>query len=165
MTEQTRLEESLAPVRHAVLVPAEPDQAFEVFTAGFGDWWPKTNTIAQAPVERAIIEPHVGGRCYDRCVDGSECDWGRVTEWDPPRRLTLAWQVDGSWHFEADPAHASRVTLAFVPQAGGTSVTLVHDRFERHTDGGAALADAVREGWGPALDSFAAAAAPGESDR
>ena len=31
---------SIAAVRKSVTVPATPDRAFALFTAGFGDWWP-----------------------------------------------------------------------------------------------------------------------------
>ena len=69
-------------VRHEVVVSAPIERAFRVFTDGFGLWWPRNHTIASFPVERAIIEPWAGGRCYDRGADGSECDWGQVLVWD-----------------------------------------------------------------------------------
>lgn len=148
----------IAPVRHQVVVNAPADRAFAVFTDGFGTWWPKTHTISKVPVERAIIEPRAGGRCYDLGTDGSECDWGHVLAWEPPARLVLAWQVDGSWSYEPRLDNASRVTVTFTALGDKTQVTLVHDEFERHLHGGSALAEGVRDGWGSALRAFATAA-------
>ena len=74
----------IASVRHEVIVNAPIERAFRVFTDGFGRWWPKNHTIASFPVDRSIIEPWVGGRCFDRGADGSECDWGQVLAWEPP---------------------------------------------------------------------------------
>jgi hypothetical protein len=54
----------------------------------------------------AIVEPHAGGRWYERGTDGSECDWGRVLARDPLRRLAVTWQVNGQWQYDPDPAHA-----------------------------------------------------------
>jgi uncharacterized protein YndB with AHSA1/START domain len=146
----------IAPVRHRVVVNAPVERAFRVFTDGFGTWWPKSHTISEAPVERAIIEPRAGGRCYDRGTDGSECDWGQVLVWEPPSKLVLAWQVDGAWSYEPEVEHASRVTVSFAPDGERTEVTLVHDEFERHGSTGADLAAGVRDGWGAPLQTFAA---------
>jgi uncharacterized protein YndB with AHSA1/START domain/quinol monooxygenase YgiN len=147
----------VAPVRHQVVVNAPVERAFSVFTEGFGTWWPKAHTISPVPVERAIMEPRAGGRCYDRATDGSECDWGQVLVWEPPARLVLAWQVDGTWSYEPDVEHASRVTVTFTPVGDRTEVTLVHDEFERHRNAGPELAAGVRDGWGGALQAYAAA--------
>src|SRR5215469_4219667 len=66
-------------------VPVE--RAFSVFTDSIGTWWPRDYHIGQADMADAIMEPHEGGRWYERGVDGSECDWGRVLAWEPPHRL------------------------------------------------------------------------------
>lgn len=145
----------IAAVRHEVVVSASIERAFRVFTDGFGQWWPRNHTIASFPVERAIIEPWVGGRCYDRGAEGSECDWGQVLVWEPPAKLVLAWQVDGTWSYEAEVENASRVTVSFTALGGQTRVTVVHDEFERHLNAGPDLADGVRDGWGTALRQFA----------
>lgn len=148
----------IASVRHEVIVNAPIERAFRVFTDGFGRWWPKNHTIASFPVDRSIIEPWVGGRCFDRGADGSECDWGQVLAWEPPARLVLAWQVDGTWSYEPEVDNASRVTVSFAALGGQTRITLVHDEFERHLKAGPDLADGVRDGWGTALHLFADAA-------
>jgi uncharacterized protein YndB with AHSA1/START domain len=146
----------IAPVRHSVVVNAPVERAFTVFTDGFGTWWPKSHTISAAPVEQAIIEPRAGGRCYDRGTDGSECDWGQVLVWEPPSKLVLAWQIDGTWSYEPEVERSSRVTITFARDGERTEVTLVHDEFDRHGSTGADVADGVRDGWAMPLEALAA---------
>jgi hypothetical protein len=67
------------PVRKTISVNASAARAFAVFTEGFDAWWPRTHHIGTSPMEKAIIETHVGGRCYTRQVDGTECDWGQIS--------------------------------------------------------------------------------------
>lgn len=38
-----------------------------------------------------MIEGRAGGRSFERGVDGSECDWGRVLDWESLSRIRLAW--------------------------------------------------------------------------
>src|SRR5262249_35423613 len=79
-----------APVRRSIEVKAPQLKAFEVFTRKTSVWWPKKHHIGKAELAEAIIEPKVNGRWYERGVDGSECEWGRVLAWNPPNGITLA---------------------------------------------------------------------------
>ena len=63
--------------------------------------------------------PKSGGRCFEKGVDGSECDWGRVLVYQPPSRVVLSWHLNGRWEYEADRLHASEVDVRFTP--GGPS--------------------------------------------
>jgi uncharacterized protein YndB with AHSA1/START domain len=121
-------------------------------------------TLSEADLADAIIEGKIGGRCYQRAVDGSECDWGRVTVWEPPRRLVVAWQLDGQWQYDPDLAHASEVEITFTPEAGGTTrVDLEHRLFERHGSSASQVQNGVDSpmGWGNLLEAFAAVADAG----
>jgi uncharacterized protein YndB with AHSA1/START domain len=60
----------------------------------------------------ALLEPRVGGRWYEKCADGSECDWGHVLVWEPPHRLVVTWQVNGRWQYDADPATQPKLRFA-----------------------------------------------------
>jgi uncharacterized protein YndB with AHSA1/START domain len=150
----------LPAVRHDVVVRTSPERAFEIFTADIGTWWPKTHTILSAPVAEVVFEPRVGGRVYDRGVDGTIGEWSRVLEFTPPRRIVLAWLLDGEWRYDPDLDHASRVTVGFAPDGEGTRVSLVHEEFERHGAGAASVAGGVDgpNGWPGLLPLFAAAA-------
>src|SRR4030081_2912770 len=55
-------------------VPIE--KAFRVFTGSFNTWWPREFHIGRGEMAEAILEPHEGGRGYERGGDGSEGDGG-----------------------------------------------------------------------------------------
>ena len=80
-------------VRRSVTVKTNVEHAFRVFTEGFDSWWPRTHHIGKSPMKKAIIEGRVGGRCYTEQADGTDCPWGQVTTWDPPRRFIFAWMI------------------------------------------------------------------------
>jgi uncharacterized protein YndB with AHSA1/START domain len=77
-------------VRKSVVVNAPIERAFDVFTAKFDTWWPRTHHIGEVEPFEAILEPRAGGRYYERGADGSECEWGEVLEFDPPTHLALS---------------------------------------------------------------------------
>ena len=123
-------------VQKSVTVKAGVEHAFSVFAQGFDTWWPRSHHIGKKPLQKAVIEPRPGGRCYGREADGTECQWGTVTTWDPPSRLVIAWQIDPSWQFEPDLSRASEVEVRFTAEAGGsTRVDLEHRHLERHGKG------------------------------
>ena len=86
---------TIAPVRKALSVNCSPERAFEVFTAEVATWWPmKTHSIHHEEVTDVILEPREGGEMYELAEGGKREHWGRVTAWEPPRRLVLAWHVN-----------------------------------------------------------------------
>jgi Activator of Hsp90 ATPase homolog 1-like protein len=95
-------------VRKSITVKAPAEHAFRVFTEGIDTWWPRTHHIGKVPMEKTIIEGHAGGRCYSEQTDGSECDWGSVLVWDPPRRFVMAWQINANWQYEPEIAKSRR---------------------------------------------------------
>ena len=148
-----------APVRKTITVRVSPQRAFEVFFAEFDTWWPRTHHIGSSPMKKAIIEGRAGGRCYTEQVDGTECDWGTVLVWDPPRRAAWAWQIDGKWKYQPDLAKSSEVEVRFTALAdGSTRVDLEHRHLARHGDDANAIRTAIDSpsGWGGLLDLFAA---------
>ena len=154
----TTATDAVAPVRKTIDVNAGLERAFSVFTAGFDSWWPRSHRIGKEPMERAIIETRSGGRLYSRQIDGSECDWGRVLVWEPPRRLVMAWQITHEWGYEPDLAKASEVEIVFTPLGpNAIRVDLEHRHFERHGAGAMSMRAAVdaTNGWGGLLQLFA----------
>lgn len=156
------VDQTTAPVRKRVTVKASVDQAFRVFTEGFDSWWPRSHHIGKSPMKKAIIEPFAGGRCYTQQADGTDCPWGSVIAWEPPRRVLLAWQITHEWGFEPDLTKASEVEVLFTPEGPGlTRVDLEHRYFERMGPGGAKMRTSVdgAMGWGDLLRLFAEQAA------
>jgi len=149
------------PVRKTITVRAQPERAFEIFTREIDTWWPRTHHIGKSPMRSIKLEERAGGRCYTEQEDGTECDWGQVLVWDPPRRLIFAWQITHEWGYEPSLERSSEVEITFVPAAsGGTQVDLVHRFFDRHGAGAAPMRTAVDEpnGWTGLLTLFAARA-------
>jgi uncharacterized protein YndB with AHSA1/START domain len=147
------------PVCKSINVKASVERAFRVFTEGIDTWWPRTHHIGASPMKRTIVQGRVGGRCYSEQVDGTECDWGSVLAWDPPKRFVMAWQITADWKFQPDLAKSSEVEVKFTPQADGTTrVDLEHRHFERLGPSGAAMRAGVDtpQGWVGILELFRA---------
>ncbi|MGV9330740.1 SRPBCC family protein [Nocardia sp. NPDC003726] len=140
----------------SVAMPIE--KAFAFFTQSFGSWWPAAYHIGQTEMADAILEPGVGGRWYERGVDGTECDWGRVLTWEPPQRLVVTWQINGHWQYDPDPDHASEIEIRFTAEGPDhTNVELEHRHLDRLVEG-KAIRDTIAEqggGWGTLLELFA----------
>jgi hypothetical protein len=150
-----------APVKKSITVKASAKHAFEVFTAGFDTWWPRSHHIGKAPLKKAIMEGHIGGRCYSEQTDGTECDWGRITTWEPPERFVMAWMITAQWEYQPDVAKSSEVEVRFTPESDGTTrVDLEHRHFERMGAGWESMREMVdsQGGWGGTLQLFAAQA-------
>lgn len=153
-------EATIAAVKRGVTVDATPERAFELFTAGFSSWWPlESHHIGDQPAVEVVIEPHTGGRWFERDAEGAECVWGFVTLWEPPDRVVLAWHLTHEYVFDPDPTKASEVEVRFTPQGAVTLVELEHRGFERRADGGAITRDKVSAegGWRDLLDTYAKA--------
>lgn len=155
-------------VRKSVIVAAPLAVAFEVFTSQIGSWWPMaTHHIGEADCAAVVIEPLVGGRWYERGIDGVECVWGRVLVWEAPRRVVLAWQL--SAQFRHEPSLHTEVDVRFIAiDAGTTRVELEHRGLEAYGADAAAMHETFSSpnGWNGMLEHYAQvagriAAAPG----
>ena len=151
--------ETATTVHKRVTVNADLEHAFKVFTDGFDTWWPRGHHIGKKPLQRAVIEPRAGGRCFGREADGVECQWGTVTAWEPPRRLAIAWHIAPNFqNVDLDPSKSSEVEVRFTPEPNGmTRVDLEHRHLERHGSDFEKLRTSVAGpgGWGGLLQMFA----------
>jgi uncharacterized protein YndB with AHSA1/START domain len=148
-------------VRREITVNAGQERAFEVFTAGFDSWWPRSHHIGEAEMATAVIDPEAG-QWYELGTDGSRCEWGAIVAYDPPNRIALEWRIGGAWLVEQDPAAYSEIDVTFTPEGDATRVTLEHRHLDRHT-----AAEALREavggegGWPGLLALYAEALSTG----
>jgi uncharacterized protein YndB with AHSA1/START domain len=146
---------SIAPVLKSVSVKAAPKRAFELFTGEMGRWWPARLQIGKSPFVAIVVEPHVGGRWFERDAGGAECEWGKVLVWEPPTRVLLGWQLNS--RFAYDPEFLTEVEMTFAPAAGGGSiVTVEHRNLERYGDDAEKIAGLLAGGWPTCLSEFAA---------
>ena len=146
-----------APIRKIVHVKADREKAFRVFLGAMGSWCPKGHSLLGSPQKDVVIEPRVGGRWYEVGEDGSEYEWGRVMEWDEPKRAVLAWQLNGEWRY--DPDFETEVEIRFEPDGDGTRVEFEHrglEAFDRTARDGHVLG--MDEGWGAILEGYRHAA-------
>jgi uncharacterized protein YndB with AHSA1/START domain len=155
---------TIPPITGNVTVGVPIEKTFRIFTDSFNSWWPHQYHIGRADMAEVILEPREGGRWYERGVDGSECDWGRVLAWEPPHRLVFTWQINSQWQFDPDPEHASEIEVRFTPDGPGqTTVEVEHRLFDRLV-GGDAIHGTINGGggWTALLDGYAKAVAKEE---
>ena len=154
--------ETLPGVVHEITVPAPVDRAFEAYTREQHAWVAEGHWLGEGRPAAVVFEPRPGGRWFERAADGTESEWGRVLEWDPPGRLVLSWMIgviDDRWGFDPDPDHGSRVELTFTPTDDGrTVVRIEHTGFQAHGGGAQAIHDGVggSDGWPADLAELAA---------
>ena len=137
-------------VRKQIVVDAPIEQAFALFTEGFGAFKPPEHNLLGGEIAETVFEPRVGGHIYDRGVDGSECRWARVLAFDPPDRVLFSWDISPQWQIESDPDHASEVEVRFVSETEErTRLELEHRNIDRHGPGWEALVPGVDgdQGW------------------
>ena len=148
-------------VRFSVIVNVGIERAFEVFTQQMTSWWPPEHHINAAPMAAALLEPRVGGRWYELGTDGSQCEWGTVLAWDPPRHVAVSWHLDGEFHrYEPAMERSSRVDVRFRARDDGTTlVELEHSGLDHHGPSWRRLRDAISSpgGWQETLRRFATA--------
>lgn len=145
-------------VRTEIVVGAPIDRAFRAFTEQFDRIKPREHNMLGADIAESVFEPRPGGRVYDRGVDGSECQWGRVLAYEPPDRLLFSWDIDAQWQIESDLARTSEVEVRFTAEDdGGTRVVLEHRHLDRHGDGWEGMREGVAgdQGWPLYLQRFA----------
>jgi uncharacterized protein YndB with AHSA1/START domain len=106
-------------------VPVAPDEAFRMFTEEIDDWYERGPHSWNDP-ERAVAIRFDGGRLLEVYREGEPYEIGRVTLWEPGRRLAFAYR---SVHLPPEPE--TEVEVRFEPVAGGTRVTLEHRGLDR----------------------------------
>lgn len=110
----------------SVLVRVEPAEAFRIFTEDIDKWWRSGLRYRVGGKHRSILhlEPHVGGRLFESFEGpaGSKVvETGRVTAWDPPRRLVFQWRA-----VNFAPSESTEVEVEFLESPSGTQVTVRH---------------------------------------
>jgi uncharacterized protein YndB with AHSA1/START domain len=134
----------LPPVSKSLRLDCTAEEAFHAFTEEFSLWWPSaTHSLGRSEkVRRVVFEARLDGRLYEIWRDGSEHQWGVITEWDPPRRVTF------TWHVGRDPTQASEVTIRVMPAESGCLVELAHSKWESLGAEAAKIREGYESGWG-----------------
>jgi len=143
-------------VRRDVTLRITPERAFNLFTGSMGDWWPLGRChFGVAAAVTVVMEPHPGGRWYERGDDGSESPWGEVLVFEPAERVVLGWRVGPDWKY--DPAVRTEIEVRFRPTPGGGAlVELEHRCVEQIGDNAQRLQATFdgEDGWADLLHRF-----------
>ncbi|HEY5024766.1 MAG TPA: hypothetical protein VII76_07305 [Acidimicrobiales bacterium] len=146
-----------APLRMSFDVACSVEHAFGVWTSGIGTWWPKDHTVT-GNAELVVLQGAVGGRIYERAVDGVEHDWGEVKVWEPPTLVTY------SWYLGRDRADAGEVDIRFHSHGdAATRVEIEHRGWELAGDFGDEWRDRNLAGWETVTPHFVAVIAKGDN--
>jgi uncharacterized protein YndB with AHSA1/START domain len=145
-------------VRTSIVVEASIERAFRVFTEDFDRIKPREHNMLAVEIAETVLEPRVGGRIFDRGVDGSECHWARVLAYEPPDRLVFSWHISPQWQIESQREKTSEVEVRFIAETPErTRVELEHRNLDRHGPGWESERDGVggEGGWPLYLRRFA----------
>ena len=142
----------IVPLRLSFEVACAPEHAFQVWTSHIDRWWPRDHTVTGETNLQVVLQGHVGGRIYERTAAGIEHDWGQVTEWDPPERLSYR------WHLRQDTGDATEVEVRFVPDGDATRVEIEHRGWERLGPSAEERRGQNYAGWSSLLPYFVVAA-------
>lgn len=107
----------------ALRVPADPMRTFEAFTQEIGSWWQPSSLFAITPRGDGTLafEPGVGGRLYTTWASGKEFEIGRVSVWEPGKRLVFNWR-QASFR----PEQSTEVEVRFEAVGEETRVSIEH---------------------------------------
>src|SRR5688572_14513640 len=137
-------------VRTEIVVNSPADRAFRLFTEQFDRIKPREHNMLGVDIAQSVFEPRAGGRVYDRGVDGSECQWGRVLSYEPPSRIVFTWDINPQWQIETDLDRTSKVEVRFIADGPTrTRVEIEHRNLDRHGSGWQGTREGVRgdQGW------------------
>jgi activator of HSP90 ATPase len=107
----------------ALRVPADPARAFAAFTAEIASWWQPNRLFQITPQGDGELqfEPGAGGRLLTRLADGQTFEIGRISVWDPGKRLVFAWR-----QATFAPEQSTEVEVLFEPVGEETRVSIEH---------------------------------------
>lgn len=110
-------------VLSSIRVNSTPERAFAAFTGEIGQWW-KPNGLFEFTRARSGVlsfEPGVNGRLLETYDDGSVFVIGRLSVWEPPRRLVVSWR-----QASFAPDQTTELHVRFDPAGTQTRVTIEH---------------------------------------
>lgn len=107
----------------ALRVPGDPARAFDVFTREIASWWQPNRLFQITPRGDGDLafEPGVGGRLVTRPASGETFEIGRISVWEPGKRLVFAWR-----QASFSPEQSTEVEVLFEPVGEETRVSIEH---------------------------------------
>jgi uncharacterized protein YndB with AHSA1/START domain len=107
----------------ALRVPADPMRTFEVFTQEIASWWQPSGlfNVSDTGDGRLAFESGAGGRLITTFEDGSKFEIGRISVWEPGKRLVFAWRQA---NFSAE--QSTEVEVCFEAVGAETRISIQH---------------------------------------
>jgi uncharacterized protein YndB with AHSA1/START domain len=107
----------------ALRVPADPVRAFSAFTEEIASWWQPSSLfkITAHGDGKLQFEPHVGGRLFTTIENGTHFEIGRISIWEPGKRLVFAWR-----QASFEPEQTTEVEVRFEAVGAETRVSIEH---------------------------------------
>jgi uncharacterized protein YndB with AHSA1/START domain len=107
----------------ALRVAAGPMRAFEAFTQEIALWWQPSELfqVTRGGDGTLAFEPRVGGRLFTTLDNGKEFEIGRISIWEPGKRLVFAWR-----QASFTPEQATEVEVCFEAVGAQTRVSIEH---------------------------------------
>lgn len=142
----------------ALRVKASPERAFVAFVEEIGAWWRPNGLFQTTPRAPGVLafEPGEGGRLTETLAGGKVFEIGKITTWDPPRRLVFSWR-----QANFPPDLHTEVEVGFEPVGEETRVSVEHRGFDKVPAGAArhgfpdqALLMRLGEWWRTLLTSY-----------
>lgn len=139
-------------------IPSAAAVAYHKFVEGFPVWWPREYTWSKNKLKLITINTHENGLCSEFGPDDFRCDWGRVLEIVPGKKIRILWQIDHGRAPQPDPAKCSEVEISFEDiHENSCHLKLVHRHFEKHEEKNHLYFEAMngQHGWDYILGCFA----------
>jgi uncharacterized protein YndB with AHSA1/START domain len=149
---------TVPPIVKIITFAGSPEQAFDRFTRGIGQWWPlRTHSLGKEKAASAEFESLQGGaRLLEKWHTGETHVWGTVLAIERPAYLRF------TWHVGRDEDAAQIIEVSFSPATeDSTTVRLVHSGWERLGQAAPSLRDSYEQGWEPVLQIFVATPSSG----
>ena len=104
-------------------VPVDPPRAFEAFTREISSWWRPDRLFKITPHGdgELAFEPGTGGRLVTHLDDGETFEIGRISVWEPGKRLVFGWR-----HASFSAEQSTEVEVRFEPVGTETRVSIEH---------------------------------------
>jgi uncharacterized protein YndB with AHSA1/START domain len=107
----------------ALRVPANPERTFEAFTEEIAQWWQPNSLFQLTPHGdgKLAFEPGVNGRLLTTLASGEEIEIGRISVWNPGRRLVFTWRPASF-----TPEQSTEVEVLFEGVGDETRISIEH---------------------------------------
>lgn len=136
-------------ISRTLFVRCSMEHAFHTFTECLDLWWPPGHRRNRRGQSKLAIEGRVGGRFFEQSEDGSEFEFGKVLQWDPPKGLRYAWYMGSSRELPTE------VHIRFSMEGEGTKVEVLHEP-ARGVDAWPKAIKIFRASWTTVLDAYQA---------